>query len=148
MAYKNIIALHEGWGYNDKIEPGATWSIDYYISDWGLYEDYINAVLLMNTNYKESFSINEMLGLDEYISKLIYFIDSYPRNKLSSEEFYKKFKLLRAELFIDRAFVNKLISERGIKSQIKHYHEQACKLKNIGLKINPSQSVYFDLECD
>ena len=147
-AYKNIVALHEGWGYNDKIEPGATWSIDYYISEWGLYQDYINAVLLMNTSYKESFSINEMLGLDEYISKLIYFIDSYPRNKLSSEEFYTKFKLLSAKLFIDKAFVNKLIAERGIKSDQKHYFEKACKLKNIGLQINPSQNVYFDLECD
>ena len=146
-AYENIIALHEGWGYNDKIEPGATWSLDYYISDWGLYEDYVNAVLLLNTSHKESFSINEMLSLDVYISKLIYFIDSYPRNKLSSEEFYNKFKLLRSKLFIDRAFVNKIIAERGIKSQKKYYYEQACKFKNIGLKINPKQLIDFDIDC-
>ena len=140
-AYKNIIENHDksNLEYTFRIFEAGPFSIDWYLGDFGDFRLYFNSKIRLYGG-GINFNLSELNMLDSFISNLQLQIENYTGNQFKTKEHLAEVKLLRAPLYIYRAYISSVIASELNSSD---YSKISCDYINKAKYINRNVEVWF-----
>jgi hypothetical protein len=143
-AYKNIIENHDkaNLEYTWRIFEAGPFSIDWYLGDFGDFQYYFNSKIRLYGS-GINFNLSELTMLDSFISNLQLQIEKFTGNQFKTKEHLDEVKLLRAPLYIYRAYINFVIASELNSDE---YSKISCDYIKKAKYINRDVDVWFPSE--